>query len=146
MTMSPTGGITGNRNADMTFQLQAWNCQTQLGKVFDSSTGFKLPNGANRSPDTAWISLERWQTLTLAEQERFIPLCPDFVVELCSTCDALSVLQQKMQEYQVNGARLGWLIDPKRKVVEIYRPDDTVEMLQSPQTLSGEDVLPNRFS
>ncbi|MEC4985887.1 MAG: Uma2 family endonuclease [Oscillatoria sp. PMC 1068.18] len=140
--MPPTGGITGDRNADLTFQLRAWSRQNNLGKSFDSSTGFQLPNKANRSPDAAWIKLERWSALTLAEKEKFLPLCPDFVVELRSSSDSLKSLQAKMQEYLDNGARLGWLIDPKRKVVEIYRPNSEVEILQSPATVSGADILP----
>lgn len=140
--MPPTGGITGDRNADLTFQLRAWSRQNDLGKSFDSSTGFKLPNGADRAPDAAWVRIERWNALTLEEQEQFPPLCPDFVVELGSPSEPLSELQAKMREYIDNGARLGWLIDPKRKVVEIYRPQQEVEILSSPTTLSGEDVLP----
>ena len=140
--MSPTGGITGDYNADLTYQLRSWTIQTKLGKSFDSSTGFKLPNGANRSPDASWVSLERWNTLTLEQQEKFLPFCPDFVVELRSPSDVLSILQAKMKEYLENGARLGWLIDPKRKIVEISRPQQKVEILRSPTVLSGENVLP----
>jgi len=140
--MSPTGGITGDYNADLTYQLRSWTIQTKLGKSFDSSTGFKLPNGANRSPDASWVSLERWNTLTLEQQEKFLPFCPDFVVELRSPSDVLSILQAKMKEYLENGARLGWLIDPKRKIVEISRPQQKVEILRSPTILSGENVLP----
>ncbi|KYC35680.1 hypothetical protein WA1_07685 [Scytonema hofmannii PCC 7110] len=150
--MSPTGGETSvrpwrkpypaYRNADLTYQLRGWNRQSDLGKSFDSSGGFKLPNGADRSPDASWIKIERWEALTPEEREKFLPLCPDFVVELRSPSDSLEKLQAKMQEYIDNGARLGWLIDPKRKVVEIYRPNQTVEVVQSPTTLSGEDVLP----
>lgn len=140
--MPPTGGKTGDRNADLTFQLRAWSRQNNLGKSFDSSTCFKLPNGANRSPDASWVKRERWDALTPEEQEKFVPLCPDFVVELRSKSDSLEALRAKLQEYMANGARLGWLIDPKRRVVEIYRPNQEVEILQSPTTVSGEDVLP----
>lgn len=139
--MPPTGGLTGDRNADITFQLRAWNRQTRQGKSFDSSTGFQLPNGATRSPDASWMSIERWETLTSSEQERFVPLCPDFVVELRSASDALAPLQAKLQEYIENGARLGWLIDPKQQTVEIYRPNQVVERVQAPAQLSGESVL-----
>jgi Uma2 family endonuclease len=140
--MPPTGGDTSDRNADLTYQLRGWNRENKLGKSFDSSGGFKLPNGADRSPDASWIKIERWEALTPEEREKFLPLCPDFVVELRSPSDSLEKLQAKMQEYIDNGARLGWLIDPQRKVVEIYRPNQKVEIRSSPTTLSGEDVLP----
>jgi Uma2 family endonuclease len=110
--------------------------------AFDSSTGFKLPNGAERSPDASWVKKERWESLTAEQQAKFAPLCPDFVVELRSPSDSLQNLQEKMREYINNGARLGWLIDRKNQQVEIYRPDRDVEILSSAQTLSGEDVLP----
>jgi Uma2 family endonuclease len=150
--MSPTGGLTGDpfgiwlspaRNADLTYQLKAWNRKYKLGKVFDSSTGFKLPNGASRSPDTSFITQEKWDNLTPQEKEKFLPLCPDFVVELRSNSDKLKKIQAKMQEYMKNGARLGWLIDPIREVVEIYRPNQETEILEYPETVSGEDVLPD---
>jgi Uma2 family endonuclease len=140
--MPPTGGTTGDRNSELNFQLRAWNRQTRLGKSFDSSTGFKLPNGADRSPDASWVAIDRWNALTAEQQEKFVPLCPDFVVELRSPSDPLPKLQAKMAEYMANGARLGWLIDPQRKMVEIYRPNQLVETLQNPATISGEDVLP----
>ena len=141
--MSPTGGITGDRNSELNFQLRTWYRRTQLGKVFDSSTGFKLPNGANRSPDASWVRLEHWNALTAEEQAKFVPLCPDMVVELRSPSDDLSKLQAKMQEYRENGAELGWLIDPERQIVEIYRPHREPEILSSPKTLSGETILPD---
>jgi len=140
--MSPTGGITSVRNSDITCQLKNWNRKKKLGKVFDSSGGFKLPNGADRSPDASWVKLQRWNALKLEQQEKLVPLCPDFVLELRSPSDALSKVRQKMYEYIENGAELGWLIDPQRQVVEIYRPDRDVEVLQSPKTVSGEAVLP----
>lgn len=139
--MPPAGGETGNRNAGLTAQLWIWNEQNNLGKVFDSSTGFKLPNGADRSPDAAWVKQERWDVLTHEQKEKFPPLCPDFVIELLSPSDSLQVAQEKMQEYRDNGTRLGWLINRKSKQVEIYRPAQEVEVLQSPATLSGETVL-----
>lgn len=142
LIMPPTGGETGNRNAELTFQLQGWSRQNNLGKAFDSNTGFKLPNGADRSPDAAWVKIDRWNTLTPEQKEKFIPLCPDFVVELRSPSDSLTELREKMQEYIENGARLGWLIDRKSKRVEIYRPNQEVEILENPVTLSGENVLP----
>lgn len=140
--MPPTGGETGSYNAAITAQLWIWNEQNKLGKVFDSSTGFKLPNSAFRSPDAAWITLERWNTLTPPQKEQFIPLCPDFVIELLSPSDRTSVIQEKMREYLDNGIQLGWLIDRKSQQVEIYRPDAELEIKAAPKTLSGEAVLP----
>jgi len=140
--MSPTGGETSNRNMELSYQLQDWSRQNNLGKAFDSSGGFKLPNGADRSPDASWVRRDRWDTLTPKQREKFVPLCPDFLVELRSASDALKPLQNKMKEYQENGAKLGWLIDPKNQRVEIYRPDQEVEILENPTTLSGENILP----
>jgi Uma2 family endonuclease len=140
--MTPTGSETGNRNLDIEGQLWLWNRQTKLGVAFNSSSGFKLPNGADRSPDASWVKLERWQTLTPKEQEGFAPLCPDFVVELRSKSDNMEPLREKMREYMANGAILGWLIDRKNKKVEIYRQNREVEILDNPSTLFGEDVLP----
>lgn len=140
--MPPTGGRTGKRNSDINLDLGLWNRQTKLGIVFDSSTGFKLSNGSDRSPDAAWIPIEKWNNLTSEQQEKFLPLCPDFVVELRSPTDNLKVLQDKMQEYIDNGTRLGWLINPQDKQVEIYRHGREKEILDNPLTLSGEDVLP----
>jgi Uma2 family endonuclease len=140
--MSPTGGETGNRNFEMCLDLGYWNRQNGLGKAFDSSTGFKLPNGATRSPDVSWIKMERWNALTPEQRIRFLPLCPDFVIELVSESDDLADTQAKMREYIANGLRLGWLINPKNKQVEIYRPNQEIEILESPTSLSGEDVLP----
>ena len=140
--MPPTGSETSERNADLTYQLRAWSRQNQLGKSFDSSGGFKLPSGAERSPDASWVKMERWNALTQAEKERFAPLCPDFVVELMSPSDSLEKTRAKMREYMDNGAKLGWLINRQRQQVEIYRANREVEILKYPQTLSGEDILP----
>lgn len=139
----PTGGESGKRNLSIAGQLSSWyEANETLGEAFDSSTGFVLPNGANRSPDASWVAKERWETLTQEQRQGFIPLCPDFVVELRSKTDSLKKLQQKMQEYQENGATLGWLIDPQNQRVEIYRPGQGVEILHNPATLSGESTLP----
>lgn len=138
----PTGGGTGKRNARIVQQLLNWLDREGTGEVFDSSTGFHLPNGSDRSPDTAWVSQERWNALTLEEQEGIVPLCPDFVVELRSKSDNLEPLRKKMREYIENKAQLGWLIDRKNRKVEIYRQNQEVEVLDNPVTLSGEDVLP----
>ncbi|MDZ8184033.1 MAG: Uma2 family endonuclease [Nostoc sp. ChiSLP02] len=139
--MSPTGGETSNRNGRLNQQLFNWSDADGTGIAFDSSGGFKLPNGADRSPDASWIKLERWNTLNQEQQTKFLPLCPDFVVELLSPSDSLKVAQEKMREYRDNGARLGWLINRKSRQVEIYRQGQEVEVLDSPTTLSGEDVL-----
>lgn len=140
--MLPTGGETGNRNAAITAQLWIWNDQKKLGKVFDSSIGFRLPNSAFRSPNAAWIKLETWDTLNSLQKQKFIPLCPDFVIELLSPSDRTSVIPEKMLEYWANGTQLGWLIDRKSQQVEIYRAHRDVEIKTAPKTLSGEAVLP----
>lgn len=140
--MPPTGGNTGKRNLDFEGQLWFWNRQTKLGIAFNSSTAFHLPNGADRSPDAAWISNQRWNALTPEQQDTFPPLCPDFVIELRSKTDNMKTLREKMQEYLDNGLLLGWLIDTKNKKVEVYRQNQSVEVLDNPSTLSGENVLP----
>ncbi|MEB3355821.1 MAG: Uma2 family endonuclease [Synechococcales bacterium] len=139
--MPPTGGETGRRNAKLTARFVVWSEQTQLGEIFDSSTCFKLPNGADRSPDVAWIQQDRWDDLTPKQKEMFPPIAPDFVLELMSPTDTLQATQAKMQEYIDNGVRLGWLLDPKSQRVEIYRQGRSPEVLASPTTLSGEEVL-----
>jgi Uma2 family endonuclease len=139
--MALTGWGTGNKNAEVSGQLWAWNRQRALGKVFDSSTGFRLPNGADRSPDASWVSKDRLEALN-PDPAKFLPLAPDFVVELRSQSDTLEPLQKKMQEYIGNGVCLGWLIDLKNQQIEIYRPEQEVEVLESPVGLSGEEVLP----
>jgi Uma2 family endonuclease len=142
LIMAPTGGTTGSRNADLTTQLTIWAKKDGSGLSFDSSTMFCLSNGAKRSPDAAWIRFDRWNTLTEKEQESFVPLCPDFVVELRSPTDGLSFLQEKMQEYIANGALLGLLIDRKSRLVYLYRPDQPVEKLDDPAGVTCEPVLP----
>jgi Uma2 family endonuclease len=139
----PTGGESGQRSFSITGQLARWLEEYEdLGAGFDSSTGFKLPNGADRSPDASWLSRERWESLTPQQRKGFVPLCPDFVIELRSESDSLSKLQAKMQEYIDNGARLGWLIDPQNRRVEVYRAGREIEVLENPSNLSGEDILP----
>lgn len=144
--MPPTGGESGIINANLSTDLGLWNRQTKLGKVFDSSTEFKLPSGAYRCPDAAWVKLARWDALSKEEKKRFPPLCPDFVVELRSETDSLEKLRTKMREYENNGVLLGWLIDPQTPLVEIYRYGKDVEVLNfdfdNPPKLSGEDILP----
>ena len=140
--MAPAGSDSGRRNVSLTSQLWIWNQAAGLGEAFDSSSGFTLPNHAVRAPDASWIARDRWDALTRNEQERFAPICPDFVIELSSPTDEAAHLRAKMREYIEQGARLGWLIDPKADTVEIHRPGRQVETLTRPATLSGEDVLP----
>ena len=140
--LPPSNLITGNREAELNGNLMIWNRQTKLGKVFSSSTVFTLPNGGKRSPDVAWIANERWESLSIKEKEKFAKICPDFVIELRSRTDSLSQLQEKMQEYLNSGLRLGWLIDPQNQQVEIYRQNQSVEIVSLPTSLSGENVLP----
>jgi Uma2 family endonuclease len=139
--MPPTGGETGNKNARITQQVMNWTDVDGTGIAFDSSTCFKLPNGADRSPDASWVKLERWNALTDEEKQKFPPLCPDFVIELLSPSDSLKTTQEKMEEYIDNGLCLGILINRKFRQVEIYRQGKEVEVLDSPTTVSGEDVL-----
>ena len=143
VVVPPTGGTSGSKNLSLSKQFGNWVEENlDLGEGFDSSTLFILPSGAKRSPDVAWVSRERWNALTQKQQDGFPPLCPDFVVELRSPTDVLSELQAKMREYMDNGARLGWLINPQDRTALIYRLGQSVVVLQSPTSLSGEDVLP----
>ncbi|MEM1240509.1 MAG: Uma2 family endonuclease [Cyanobacteria bacterium P01_H01_bin.26] len=137
----PTGWGTGCRNSKLNLRLGNWAEQDGTGIVFDSSTGFSLPNGSDRSPDAAWVQKSRIEAIA-ADPAKFLPLAPDFVVKLRSATDKLAPLQQKMAEYQSCGVRLGWLIDPQNKQVEIYRGDSSTEQLDNPGQLLGEDVLP----
>ncbi len=139
--LTPTGGEGGYRNSEINLQLCLW-AKAYGGRVFDSSTLFRLPNGAKRSPDASWISQARWQSLSATERKGYPPLSPDFVVELRSESDRLIDLQEKMQEYMENGVRLGWLIDPLLKQVHIYKPGQVPEVRSSVESLSGEDCLP----
>jgi len=142
VVMAPVGGESGNQEANLNGYVWLWNRQTGLGYVFSSSTIFKLPNGANRSPDVAWIEKARWQALTPEQRRRFPPIAPDFVIELRSATDPLEPLQLKLQDYITNGVRLGWLVNPQDQQVEIYRPHQPVEVRSLPTELSGEGVLP----
>lgn len=140
--MPPAGGESGKRNADLTADLVIWNRKTQTGVVFDSSTGFVLPSGADRSSDASWIERSCWERLTPDQKQKYVPLCPDFLMELLSRTDSLAETQEKMREYIENGARLGWLINPRRKQVEVYRPGEDVEVLDNPASVSGDPILP----
>lgn len=142
LLMPLMGGLTSIRNANLTYQLGEWNRDEILGIAFASSTGFTLPNGSVRSPNASWLKREKWEALTQEQKEKFAPVCPDFVVELRSACDCLKRLQDKMQEYRDNGARLGCLIDLETQKVEVYRQGKEVEVLEYPNSLLGEDVLP----
>lgn len=140
--MNPTGARTGNRNSRLTTALTIWADANGTGQPFDSSCGFKLPNGAVKSADCAWVVNERWDALSPIEQEEYAPLCPDFVIALRSPSDTLSELQDKLQEFIDNGARLGWLIDPQKRKVHVYRPGAPVEELADPESVSGDPVAP----
>ncbi len=146
IVISPTGGEAGRKNRRLTQQVGNWADRDGTGEAFDSSTVFVLPSGARRSPDVSWIKLDRWNQLTQQQQDGFPPITPDFVIELVSPSDIKNQryedLQAKMQEYLDNGVKLGWLIEPSAKTVEIYRSQQPVEILNNPQTLSGENVLP----
>ena len=142
IVMSPVGGDSGSRQMDLGGEVYIWNRQTQLGKVFSSSTLFKLPGGGSRSPDVAWVELSRWEALTPEQRQKFPPIAPDFVIELRSRSDNLQTLQDKMLEYLQSGVRLGWLFNPQNQQVEIYRQGQTKEVRSLPTQLSGEDVLP----
>lgn len=141
VVMPLVGALTSSRNCSLTGQLGEWNREETLGVAFGSCTGFTLPNGAVRSPNAAWIKRDRWDALSREQREVFAPICPDFVVELRSQGDSLPRLQNKMNEYLENGTRLGWLIDLETRQVEIYRPDQKIEVLDTPKSLSGEETL-----
>ncbi|ELR98996.1 Uma2 family endonuclease [Gloeocapsa sp. PCC 73106] len=140
--MAPVGGYSGNQEIELGADLVIWNRKTKLGKVFSSSTIFKLPGGGDRSPDAAWIELSRWNSLTPSQRQKFPPIAPDFVLELRSSTDSLSLLQSKMEEYLNSGVRLGWLFNPQDQRVEIYRLNQDKEVRSLPTELSGEEVLP----
>ena len=142
VVMPPVGGESGNSESELGGELFVWNRQTRLGKTFSSSTVFVLPNGAERSPDAAWVELSRWEALTPEQRKKFPPLAPVFVIELRSATDRLPPLREKMEEYRANGVRLGLLIDPKKKQVEIYRPGQELSVLESPTSIDCSEVMP----
>jgi len=139
--MPPTGGETGRRNSDLVTDLNIWARRDGTGVVFDSSTGFRLPNGATRSPDASWISRERLALIAAVDKQRFLPLAPDFVLELASPSDDVDALDQKMQEYRANGVRLGWLLIPAKPNIRVYRPNALPITLDAPIEIDGGDVL-----
>lgn len=140
--MTPTGGETGKRNFSLCMLLGIWAMRDQSGIGFDSSTAFRLPNGATRSPDAAWIERSRYEALPLKDREKFPPICPDFVVELTSPTDTLRAAKAKMREYMACGARLGWLIDPPSRQVIVYRPGEEPQVIADAESITGEPVLP----
>lgn len=140
--MPPTGGETGRRNFDLVGQFSAWVRLDGSGIGFDSSTGFLLPNGAERAPDVAWVSKVRWNALSAAQRRKFPPLCPDFVIELRSPTDTLAAQQAKLEEYLACGAGLGWLIDADERCVYVYRPGRPVEVVGHAAELRGDPELP----
>ncbi len=140
--MPPTGGETGRRNFDLTGQFAAWVRRDGTGVGFDSSTGFLLPNGAERAPDVAWVRRARWDALSEMQRRRFPPVCPDFVLELRSPSDTLATGQAKLEEYIACGASLGWLIDPEERRAYVYRPGRTVEVLEHATEVRGDPELP----
>ncbi len=143
LIMTPEGSTTGNRNLGIGAYLYLWAEKDGTGIAFGSSTGFTLSTGAKKSPDASWMRLDRWNSLTPEEQEKFAPICPDFVLELRSSSDRLKTLQEKMEEYMEEpGVQLGWLIDRKNRKVYIYRPGMETECLNNPATVSGDRVLP----
>ncbi len=142
IVMAPVGGESGNSELELGIDLGIWNRQSRLGKIFSSSTIFVLPNGAQRSPDAAWVELSRWEALTPEQRQKFPPLAPDFVIELRSETDRLPPLQAKMEEYRSNGVRLGLLIDPKNRQVEIYRPEKEPEIYDSPTSIDCSEIMP----
>jgi len=142
LVMAPADGETGYRNAAITAQLWAWARRDGTGVAFDSSTGFTLPNGAIRSPDAAWVGTARLRPLTAEQRERFLPLCPDFVIELRSPSDSLTATQAKLDEYRANGARLGWLLDVPNRRVSVYRPGVPIAHLDAPATIAADPELP----
>lgn len=139
--MPPTGGETSNRNADLTMQVGIWTRRNGTGVAFDSSGGFILPNGAMRSPDASWVRRGRLTNLTVEQKQQFLPLCPDFVIELRSPSDPLPPLEAKMREYLENGARLGWLLDPEERKAHVYRPEEDARILENQQKVSGDPIL-----
>ncbi len=142
LLMPPTGAETGDSNAEIGMQLRVWAKRDGTGTTFDSSTGFLLPNGAMRSPDASWMPRPRLNQMTREQRKKFIPACPDFVLELRSPSDTMADLHAKLREYIANGARLGWLLDPETRRVHVYRPDAPVQQLDDPPTVSGDPVLP----
>ncbi len=139
--MSPTGSEGGGANAEILLDLGNWAREDGRGKVFDSNAGFRLPDGSVRAADVAWVSLPCWNALSREQQRRFAPLCPEFVVELRSPSDRLSDLQAKMRLWVNNGAQLAWLVDPERRVVEVYAPGREPRLIENASRVEGEGPI-----
>ena len=142
IVMTPAGGESSRRNLELTVQLGIWTRRDGTGVAFGSSGGFILPNGAIRSPDASWVERSRYEALTPEQREKYLPLCPEFVIELRSPSDRLVTLQEKMVEYVENGARLGLLLDPARRRVYVYKPGEPVRELADPEEVSADPILP----
>jgi len=142
LVMAPAGGESGYRELEGLFQLKEWAERDGTGRAFSSNTGFILPNQANRAPDASWVKISRLAKIAARQKRKFVPLCPDFVIEIRSPADRLPKLQEKMEEYRENGVGLGWLIDPQGRKVYVYRPGKRMECLDRPKRLSGDPELP----
>ncbi len=139
--MPPLTGNSGYREDEVAVEIKIWHRKIRIGMAYGSNTGFILPNGATRSPDASWTSQERWDKLTEQEKDEFLPVVPDFIIEVRSKSDSLKQLKDKMEEWMENGARLAWLIDPKNKTTYIYRENGTSDVVKGfDKKLSGEDV------
>jgi Uma2 family endonuclease len=139
--MAPLGGSSSLAENELSYLFTSWAKRDGRGRVFGSNAGFNLPNGAMRSPDISWVRNERLERLTEEQWEKFLPLCPDFVLELRSPSDSMRALKEKMEEFIANGSELGWLLDPERKQVLIYRPGQPPQLIENPGEISGEPVL-----
>ncbi len=142
IVMPPASSVSGEQNSELGYQLRLWAKSDGTGRAYDSSAGFNLPNGATRSPDASWVANSRIAMLSPESRSGFLPLCPDFVIELRSKSDSLRMLRSKMTEYIANGALLGWLIDPLKRTVHVYRPNCPVEPMENPEEASAEPELP----
>jgi Uma2 family endonuclease len=141
LVMTPAGSKTGKKNTDVIIDLGMWNRENDRGVVFESNTGFTLPDGSMLSPDAAWVERRRWEALSDRDQERFAPICPDFVIELRSPSDSLPELKDKMERWIANGAQLAWLIDPIEQEVTIYRQGESPEVHHHPTSVQGSGVM-----
>ncbi len=142
LVVSPTGGLSGRRSGEVFRQLSTWNHQQRAGVVFDSSTGFRLPDGSLLSPDASWVWRERWEALSAEEREGFLPLAPDAAFEVRSRHQSPEELREKMQAYLRNGVRIAVLIDPYARTVEVYRPGREVEVHRDPERVVLDPQLP----
>ncbi|MBC7865878.1 MAG: Uma2 family endonuclease [Bacteroidia bacterium] len=142
LIMSPTGYFTGNFNAEILYEVAKWNKKNRDGFVFDSSTGFTLPNTSVRSPDVSWIEKSRAEKISQVDKEKFAHICPDFVIEIFSKTDSLKDLTEKMEEWIENGCQLAWLINPYTKTTSVFMPNAEIESVSFENSLSGKNILP----